>query len=248
MPDPTVRWRAGGRTLTAAAGTQVGNRYPENFDVLHLDRDRPVGVVADGMGAGEGSRRAGRTAVATFAAGVWAAPPSPGHLRAVVAGVQARVRAAAAGLAELTGCTLTAFVGDDSDGSAWLVQIGDSRVYRMRAGLLEILTTDHTAAWVGSIYGWFHADSPEGRAARYRLSRFIGHPESPEPDVLNVSLLPDDVYCVCTDGVAEQVSYEGLRDVLRDVTDPAAAVAALLTRTLAAGGEDNATVIVVRVS
>jgi serine/threonine protein phosphatase PrpC len=162
-----------------------------------------------------------------------------------VAEAQSAVRAAGARLAGLTGCTLTAFVAGDA-GDAWIAQIGDSRAYRLRDGLLELLTVDHTAAWLGALYGWYPADSPEAAAARYRLTRYVGHPAEPEPDVLNVSLRPGDVYCLCTDGLAEQVPYERLRDRL-GLPDPRAAVTQLLMETLAAGGHDNATVAVIRV-
>ena len=216
----------------------VGNRYPANFDVLHLDETQPVVVVADGMGGTEGSRVAGRTAVDVFAAH---ARPGPAALRAAVAQAQREVRAAGKGLGMLTGCTLTALVGDGSD--AWLVQIGDSRVYRLRDGFLDLLTVDHTAAWLGAVNGWYAFDSPEAHAARYHLSRYVGHPAMPEPDVLNVTLRPGDVYLLCTDGVAEQVPYQRIHNAL-GTSDP---VATLLADSLAAGGQDNATAAVVSV-
>jgi serine/threonine protein phosphatase PrpC len=248
-----IRRAAPGRGLDVAGGSVVGNRYPANFDVLHLAADRPLVVVADGMGDGRGSAVAGRTAVDTFAA---AAGPSPRALRAAVAEVQTRVRAAGAELRELTGCTLTAFLaeddaGDDAEGDAgsgaWIVQLGDSRAYRLRGDLLELLTTDHTFAWLGAVYGWWPADSPQARAARYHLTRYAGHPDLPEPDVLNVTLRSGDVYLLCTDGLAEQVSYERLAEVLRDQPDPGQAATTLLRDSLAAGGDDNATAAVIRV-
>ncbi len=237
--------RAGDLRLRTAADSQVGNRYRANFDVLHVDPRRPFVVVADGMGDGPGSAAAGRTAVDVVTRAVGDAAAGPGLLRAAVAEAQSGVRAAGARLGGLTGCTLTAFVaGDTAD--AWIAQIGDSRAYRLRDGLLELLTVDHTAAWLGALYGWYPADSPEAAAARYRLTRYVGHPGEPEPDVLNVSLRAGDVYCLCTDGLSEQVSYERLRDRL-SLPDPAAAVTQLLMETLAAGGRDNATVAVIRI-
>lgn len=243
IEDFEIRRAAPGRGLDVAGGSVVGNRYPANFDVLHLAADRPLVVVADGMGDGRGSAVAGRTAVDTFAA---MAGPSPRALRAAVAEVQTRVRAAGAELHELTGCTLTAFLADDEH-AAWIVQLGDSRAYRLRGDLLELLTTDHTFAWLGAVYGWWPADSPQARAARYHLTRYAGHPELPEPDVLNVTLRPGDVYLLCTDGLAEQVSYERLAEVLRDQPDPGQAATTLLRDSLAAGGDDNATAAVIRV-
>lgn len=235
--------RAAGLRLSVAVGSVTGNRYPANFDVLHVDPARPLVVVADGMGDGRGSAIAGRTAVDTFVA---TAVADPAGLYAAVAEVQARVRAAGAGLGELTGCTLTAFVADEQGPGAWLVQLGDSRVYRLRGGLLELLTTDHTVAWLGAVHGWWPADSTEAHAARYRLTRYAGHPGSPEPDVLSVTVRPGDTYLLCTDGLSEQVGYERLAGVLSTAGDPARAVDTLLTDSLTAGGEDNATVAVIR--
>jgi serine/threonine protein phosphatase PrpC len=231
-----------------AAGSEIGNRYAANFDVVHLDRELPLAVVADGMGGSRGSAVAGRAAVDVFVAEVVGrgAPPGPSSLRAAVAVAQARVGAAGAQLGELTGCTLTAFVGAGEEGpAAWIVQVGDSRAYRLRGGLLELLTVDHTAAWLGAVYGWYLADSAAAAQARYQLTRYIGHPDAPEPDVLSVSLRPGDVYCLCTDGLAEEVSYQRMGELL--AAGPADAVAALLAEALAAGGKDNATVVVIRV-
>jgi serine/threonine protein phosphatase PrpC len=97
------------------------------------------------------------------------------------------------------------------------------------------------------VYGWYSADSPQAAADRYRLHRYIGHPDSPEPDVLNVALHPGDVLCLCTDGLAEQVPYQRLAQVLGSGGQPGEQVAALLADALAAGGRDNATLAVLRV-
>jgi serine/threonine protein phosphatase PrpC len=166
-------------------------------------------------------------------------------LRAVFAQTQAKVRAAGAALrGALTGCTLTALLAAP-DGT-WIVQIGDSRCYRLRDGVLELLTVDHTVAWLGAVYGWYPADSTAAAHARYRLLRYVGNPAGSEPDLLNVSLRPGDVYCLCTDGLAEQVPYDALARRLAD-PDPQAAVAGLLADSLAGGGRDNATVAIVQV-
>jgi serine/threonine protein phosphatase PrpC len=225
-----------------AADSVIGNRYAANFDVVHVDTRRQMAVVADGMGDGRGSEVAGRTAVDVFVA---SASTSPVGLRAAIAKVQRRVLTAGEELHELTGCTLTAFVGDGDQ--AWIVQIGDSRAYRLRSGVLELLTVDHTIAWLGAVYGWFPFDSAEAQAARYRLMRFVGHPDAPEPDVLNVSLHPDDVYLLCTDGLAEQVPYIRVAEVLASAERPDAKAAALVAESLQAGGNDNATAVVIEV-
>ncbi|MEU4780111.1 protein phosphatase 2C domain-containing protein [Micromonospora sp. NPDC023633] len=248
MPGEARRLPLGEITLEFAGGSVVGNRYPANFDVLHVDPVLPFAAVADGMGAGEGSHRAGTTAMGTLVARVRAAWPTvdPRLLRAAVAHVQSAVRAAGAELAELTGCTLTALLVEPDGGQGWLVQLGDSRAYRLRDGLLELITVDHTAAWLGVLHGWYPADSPDAARARYQLTRYAGHPDEPEADLLAVSLRPGDVWLLCTDGVSDQVDYHLMRELLA-APRPEEAVRDLLDDTLAAGGDDNATAVVVRV-
>jgi serine/threonine protein phosphatase PrpC len=242
MELTTAEWPLAGRLVTATAGSVVGNRYRDNFDVLHLDTVRPLAVVADGMGDGPGSAAAGRTSVEVFVRET-AAVSGPAALRAAVAGVQRAVRDAGRGIDGLTGCTLTAFVHDDAD-RAWIVQLGDSRAYRMRDGILELLTSDHTAAWLGVLNGWYAPNSREAWIDRHRLTRYAGHPGLPEPDLLNVSLRPGDRFLLCTDGVSDQLDDRFLATALTG----RATVPDLLEATLTAGGDDNATVVLIDVS
>ena len=76
--EPARRLTAGRLTLEIAGGSVVGHRYPENYDVLHVDPELPLAVVCDGMGDGEGSRIAGTTAAETFVARVRADWPAVG--------------------------------------------------------------------------------------------------------------------------------------------------------------------------
>ncbi|NES14951.1 MULTISPECIES: PP2C family serine/threonine-protein phosphatase [Micromonospora] len=241
----TVGWLG----LEIAGGSVVGHRYPENFDVLHLDPELPLAGVADGMGDGEGSRVAGATAMSTFVDQVRGGWPAvdPAALRAATAEAQLRVRRAGAAVAGLTGCTLTAMVVEPETGQGWLVQLGDSRAYRLRDGLLELITVDHTMAWLGVVHGWWPADSPEAARARYQLLRYVGHPDKPEPDLLAVPLRAGDTWLLCTDGVSDQLDYHRLRDLLAARQDPARTAEALLAATLDEGGDDNATAVIVRV-
>ncbi|MEV6825217.1 PP2C family serine/threonine-protein phosphatase [Amycolatopsis sp. NPDC051102] len=234
-------------TLPAAAGSVVGRRYPDNFDVVHLTQEPLLAVVADGMGDGEGSRTAGRTAVDVFTEQVRTAGDAldAAALRAAVAEAQVQVSAAGERIGRLTGCTLTALAA--SPAGLWLVQIGDSRGYRLRDGLLEQLTVDHTMAWLGAVNGWYAFDSPEAHSARYQLTRYVGHSAHPEPDVLNVGTRPGDVLLLCSDGVTDQVPYARIREVLQWAATPDRQVRQLLADTEKAGGDDNATAVIVHV-
>jgi len=226
-------------SLTTATASTIGRRYDANYDVAHLTETPLRAVVADGMGDGPGSARAGRTAVDTF---VELAGEGPAGIRAAVAEAQRRVGAIGRELGGLAGCTLTALV--ETPSGCWIAQVGDSRVYRLRGNLLELLTVDHTAAWLGAVHGWYAFDSPQAAAARYRLTRYIGHPDEPEPDVLHVAPRPGDVFLLCTDGIAEQVTYQRIQEILTPRTEPKAMADQLVAAADGAGGKDNATAIV----
>lgn len=91
---------------------------------------------------------------------------------------------------------------------------------------------------------WGHDHHRGG--ARYQLARYIGHPARPESDVLAVFPRPGDVFLLCTDGIAEQVPYHRLLEILAQPKSPEELVWHLLAEAEAAGGQDNATAIVVK--
>ncbi|VVJ24920.1 Protein serine/threonine phosphatase PrpC [Amycolatopsis camponoti] len=232
----------------AAAGSVVGRRYSDNFDVVHLGQEPLLAVVADGMGDGEGSRTAGRTTVDVVIDRIRTAGNTldAATLRAAVAEAQVQVAAAGRRIGQLTGCTLTALAA--SPAGLWLVQIGDSRGYRLRNGLLEQLTVDHTMAWLGAVNGWYPFDSPEAHSARYQLTRYVGHNAHPEPDVLNIAPRPGDILLLGSDGLTDQVPYSRISEVLQWTATPGRQVRELLADTEKAGGDDNATAVIVHVA
>jgi len=231
--------------IDAAAGSDVGTKYDRNFDVVFLREEPLLAVVADGMGGSEGSALAGRTAVDTFVEGMHG-DAGPAAIRAAVALAQDRVielgRTRDVGLA---GCTLTALV--DGGDEWWLAQIGDSRAYRLRGDLLELLTVDHTNAWTAITHGLYAFDSPHAERGRYQLTRYVGHPRRPEPDVLSVRPTPGDVFLLCSDGIGDQVPFLALREILLLDADARTKVARLLAAATEAGGGDNATAAVLAV-
>ena len=237
--------------LRGAVGSEVGRRYRANFDVAHLDLDPLLAVVADGMGDSDGSALAGRTTVDTF---VERDPGRAGEDRAGDDPGGGLGRAGPGGRDRPTRRRYGRLHADRADrgrrqggDGLWITQLGDSRVYRFRDDLLELLTVDHTMAWLGVAHGLYAFDSPQAKAARYNLTRYVGHAARPEPDVLSVVTAPGDVYLLCSDGVAEQVPYQRIREILRLHIEPGAMVERLLAAADVAGGQDNATAIVVRV-
>jgi serine/threonine protein phosphatase PrpC len=133
-----------------------------------------------------------------------------------------------------------AFVG----ATAVIAHVGDSRVYRLRAGELRQLTHDH------SLYAEMQAsgmsDLPNRASCGYAnvITRALGMPAS-EPDLAHEPLQVGDTYLLCTDGLVERLDDGAIASLLAG--PPAWACPQLVERAYELGGRDNITAIVVRV-
>jgi protein phosphatase len=130
-------------------------------------------------------------------------------------------------------------------GEAHLGHVGDSRVYRRRAGDLELLTTDHSQ--VMELLR-MHIITPEQaitHPARYALTRSVGGDITVRTDVRNERLEPDDTFLLCSDGLWSNVTSTEIAAAL--ARPPAETCRALVDLALERGGDDNATAMVVRV-
>lgn len=213
----------------------------------------PVFAAADGMGGHAGGDVAsalvveelGRLADARFDR---ATAPSA-VLEALHRG-QRRIAAHAAGKVgrAAPGTTVVVAVLVEDDAPAWLVvSLGDSRAYRMSAGRLEQVTRDHSLVQELLDAGDISADQVADHPERHVVTRALGGPGLPEPDLFWVDLAEADRLLLCTDGVSGFVEEDLLARVLATEADPGDAASALVAAALAAGGEDNATALVVDV-
>jgi protein phosphatase len=139
--------------------------------------------------------------------------------------------------------TLSALV--ITPGEAHLGHVGDSRVYRRRAGELELLTTDHSQ--VMELLR-MHIITPEQaieHPARYALTRSVGGDITVRTDVRNERLDPDDMFLLCSDGLWSNVTSSEIAEALS--RPPLGACGQLVDLALARGGDDNATAMVIHV-
>ncbi|RIK00467.1 MAG: Stp1/IreP family PP2C-type Ser/Thr phosphatase [Armatimonadetes bacterium] len=205
-------------------------------------------VVCDGMGGHEAGQIASELASKRFIEGYMsnASPSAAVALRDAVRSANRIVHDVATAIPSRRGMGTTLSALALVQRSAWVAQVGDSRVYRLREGELEALTTDHT--WVQETVdsGAMTQEEAEAHPYRHMLTRAIGTDRNVEPDVFEFDLLPGDVFLLCSDGltnhvpenvIAERLGLEGVSD----------ACASLIQQALAGGGSDNATALVVRV-
>ena len=242
MSAPEVRY---------AAATDVGLVREVNEDA-HLTAP-PVFVVADGMGGHAGGDVASAIVVEEFGALAGTAYDDETVVRAVAGALEACQRRieehAAGGVGRAApGTTVAGAVLVERGDPTWLVvNLGDSRVYRMHDGELHQVSRDHSLVQELLESGEITEDEVAEHPERHVITRALGGPGAGEADLFRLRLDEADRLLLCTDGVSGLVDDVTIRRILADEPDPARAARDLVAAALEAGGEDNATAVVVDV-
>ena len=211
----------------------------------------PLFAVADGMGGAKAGEVASRLAVEALDELVDREADDGEEAEASLARAAGeanrRIFTAAGDDGSLSGMgtTLTALLIRGEHGH--LAHIGDSRAYLLRGGELKQLTEDHSLVAEMVREGRLTTEGAAAHPMRSVLSRALGTESEVEVDLLEVELRADDVLLLCSDGLSGPVSEDKVRKALR-LPDPVRAARRLVDEALRAGGPDNITVVVVRLS
>ncbi|TLM85239.1 PP2C family serine/threonine-protein phosphatase [Pseudarthrobacter sp. NamE5] len=235
-----------GLRLTYGYGTDRGLRRELNED-SYIASD-PVFAVADGMGGHEAGEVASGICVRALAA----IPQLATGERSVTAAVlqQYLVRADSS-IREATGAragtTLTGAVVVEQMGMPyWLVMnIGDSRTYRLSKGRFERISVDHSEVQELVDAGEITAEEATVHPRRHVVTRALGTGDETEADFWLLPVEEGDRVLVCSDGLTGELSDADVLRILSTVGDPQDAADTLIQAALRNGGSDNVTVIVV---
>jgi serine/threonine protein phosphatase PrpC len=140
------------------------------------------------------------------------------------------------------GTTLTGFWHSGNSGPLIVFHVGDSRLYRYRAGELNVLTRDQTLYQQALEEGVSDSFPP-----RNLLLQAIGPTESVAPDVKTCAHQPGDLYMLCSDGLYGNTPHAALAEVMAGATaqtlDQCCADLIELAKTH--GSRDNITAVLV---
>ena len=226
-------------TVEVGLRSDPGGR-PSNEDYAAMtDASAPVppqGVaiaLADGVGGRKGGRVAAELSVRTFLEAHQGLDPLRGAKRNGIAGLQAAnswLHTIGQTDPDLTGmsCTFTALILHGRQ--AHVFHVGDSRLYRLREGILTRITTDHV---------------PPRSALRNRLTRALGAEAELRVDYEVESARVHDRYLICSDGVHGGLSDRAIRDELTRGAAPQGTVDRLVQAALDARIGDNATAVLI---
>ncbi len=123
--------------------------------------------------------------------------------------------------------------------------VGDSRVYLLRTGQLQQLTSDHSLVAEQVRRGLLTATEAEQSNLQSVLLRALGTQAQVEVDVEEVGLFPGDVLLLCSDGLTRMVTEPEIAGTLQAEPVPQRAAEKLVQLANESGGIDNVTVIVV---
>ena len=234
--------------LRSGSATDVGRvrKVNEDFALESLT----LFAVADGMGGHVGGEIAARTAVDALRAGFTRAPSVEGLVEAVQHANHAvweRSRAEPALRGMGTTLIVAALIDTEEGDRLVVANVGDSRAYRLRAGSLTQVSTDHSVAEELVARGELSEAEAAIHPQRHILTRALGVSPDVEADVWQFTPEEGDRYLLCSDGLTNEVGDGRLEEVLTGSRDPQAAADSLITLANDAGGNDNITVVVLDV-
>jgi serine/threonine-protein phosphatase Stp1 len=234
------------RPIRFNAKTHVGRVRKTNEDSILVLPGQKIWVVADGMGGHEGGDYASRVVIDSIAL----LPPEMeaahmlGLLRQALQAAHRTIQQESEARQATMGATVVALVlANGHFGALWA---GDSRLYRLREGLMELLTTDHSLVASLVEAGHLTWDEAEKHPQSNAVTRAVGVGEELQLDKIHGETRPGDRFLLCSDGLNKYATIAELGAAIHDV--PIEVVTDKLVRmALDRGGADNVSVIVVDV-
>jgi protein phosphatase len=230
----------------SAAITSAGKVRRVNEDSV-IER-YPAFVVADGMGGHDAGDVASGIVTEELAALELTGQGDVAAVKRRLAAAAHRIeRLGSPGHKQAAGTTVSGVVVVMQNGEPyWLVvNLGDSRTYRMARGALEQLSVDHSEVQELVDLGRLSPAAARHHPRRNVVTRALGAGADGVPDYWLLPIEQGDRILVCSDGLTSEVSDTRIAAALAAHADPQRAAGTLMAAALAAGGRDNISVIVV---
>jgi protein phosphatase len=246
----------------AAGKTDIGLVRTNNEDNFGFDLRRGIFVVCDGMGGAAAGEVASKIAVDTVLAYFRS---DPGRTESPVLGRKFEgVSEHAAGLANAIqlanqaiqdagthdpnrsgmGSTIVALRLNGNLFS--IANVGDSRIYLVRSGRIQQLTSDHSLVMEQVRRGLLTVEEAERSEMQNVIVRALGSDDSVEPDLEDHEFAPGDVLILCSDGMSRYVKEEKMLEVASSAASLEEACGELIEAAKSGGSDDNITCLLVR--
>ena len=233
--------------LNAAAITDRGRKRPSNEDAFAYSLEDGVFVVCDGMGGAAAGEVASSIAVKeTLRALCSRSSPFPDLAEAAVNTANQAVFARAQSDVELSGMGTTMVALVVRGAEAWVINVGDSRSYRVRDGILEQLTLDHSLVEEQVRQGRMTPSDALRSPYRNVITRALGTQSSVIGDCFQLETAAGDIFLLCSDGLTREVPDEEIQAILIAGDSLEERASRLIAAANKNGGNDNITCILVQ--
>jgi PPM family protein phosphatase len=238
--------------MMIAQKTDVGLERKDNQDDMGWF-SFPVGevfIVADGMGGEAGGREAARLAISTIKQCFEKGGDSvPDLLKSSITLANRRIHEkGTSGDLQYHKMGTTVVVLVVSHNQAYMAHVGDSRIYLYRNSKLKPMTKDHSRIQQMVDDGIISLAEAEDHPDANIIYRALGAKPEVDPEVRRepFSVLPDDLFLLCTDGLSGLVGDFEISQIFRRGGSAEVLCNNLVSAALNQGGYDNVTVQVVR--
>lgn len=236
--------------------THLGRRRKSNEDAYLQDDGLGLWVVADGMGGHAAGEVASQEACDAIWGMVKRGKPSVDQVSAenrseraarLLEGAVQSATYMVFAMAELDlgkagmGTTISAMM--QVGNNVLIAQVGDSRIYRVRAGKAEQLTEDHTLVAWQMKHGLITEDEARRSKQRNVITRAVGNRDYVQVDLAWVELTLGDVFLLCSDGLHGYLALEEVGEVT--ALGGQLSVQRFIDLANARGGRDNITAVIV---
>ncbi|MFN7857252.1 MAG: Stp1/IreP family PP2C-type Ser/Thr phosphatase [Acidovorax sp.] len=238
------------------ARTDKGRVRSNNEDAVAVDPDARIAILADGMGgynAGEVASGMATTFIRTEMAR-WLAQSGPSPqptevrraLESCVDNANHAVLGASLSNPDYAGMGTTLVVGVFISSRLILGHIGDSRCYRIRDGLLQQITRDHSWLQEQVDAGLLTPQQAAVSPNRNLVTRALGVEPDALMEVNEFEVAPSDLFLMCSDGLTDMVSDEAIADIACQSLTLEEKATLLIDTANANGGRDNVSVLLVQ--
>ncbi|NSW90821.1 MAG: Stp1/IreP family PP2C-type Ser/Thr phosphatase [Firmicutes bacterium] len=133
------------------------------------------------------------------------------------------------------------------DKKLYIVHVGDSRAYMVRNRNIKQLTTDHSYVEELIKNGSLTRGEAENHPQKHVITRALGCFEKVQVDIYSYDIYNNDIFILCTDGLTNMLSDDKIKSIVEKNDDPQVACAELVEAANISGGNDNITVVIIRV-
>jgi protein phosphatase len=235
------------------ARTDRGRVRSNNEDAVAFDRDAQIAVLADGMGgynAGEVASSMATTFIRTEMAR-WLAQAGTNvqvadvrkALEICVENANHAVLGASLSNPLYAGMGTTLVSGVFRGNRLILGHIGDSRCYRLRDGVLQQITRDHSWLQEQVDAGLLTPQQAAASGSRNLVTRALGVEPHVQMEVNEFQVAPHDLFLMCSDGLTDMVSDADLAEMLRATLSLEEKATLLIDTANTQGGRDNISVL-----